>query len=151
MATVGLVETGGAILSVWPRVCLPDLEESVPPINVHFYEERDHSVPVRDWLDGLPEKARDKFLAAMHLLEEFGYELDRPYAAYLGDDLYELRVKFYRVNYRILYFFHDRTATILCHGLAKEKQVPKKDIRTAAERMARFNADPDRHTFHPRE
>jgi len=28
------------------------------------------------------------------------------------------------VNYRILYFFHDRTATVLSHGLTKEGRVP---------------------------
>jgi phage-related protein len=85
------------------------------------------------------------------MLEQFGHELDRPHAAYLGDDLYELRIKFYRVNYRILYFFHGRTTAVICHGLAKEAKVPRKDLRTAAERMARFKADPDRYTFHPRE
>ena len=63
-----------------------------------------------------------------------GHESDRPRAAYLGDDVYELRVKHYRVNLRILYFFYGRTAVVLCHGLAKEKRVPKKDLRTAAER-----------------
>jgi phage-related protein len=122
----------------------------VPATRVVFFEDSDHTVPVLDWLDGLPAEARIRCLARLDLLEEFGYELDRPHAAYLGDDLYELRVKFYRVNYRILYFFHERTAAVVCHGLAKEQKVPKKDLRTAAGRMALFKADPDRHTFQPR-
>ena len=40
---------------------------------------------------------------------------------------------------------------VACHGLAKEDKVPKRDLRIAAGRMARFKADPERHTFHPRE
>lgn len=128
-----------------------NLESSLPPTSIVFFEDRDRTVPVRDWLDGLPADGRLRCLARLDMLEEFGHELDRPHAAYLGDDLYELRIKFYRVNYRILYFFHGRTAAVVCHGLAKEKSVPKRDIRTAAERMARFKSDPDRHTFQPRE
>jgi phage-related protein len=123
----------------------------VPEVNVVLYEECDHSVPVLDLLDRLPAEARICCLARLELLEQFGHELDRPHAAYLGEDLYELRIKFFRVNYRILYFFHGRTVAVLCHGLAKEKTVPKKDPRTATERMALFRADSDRHTFQPRE
>ena len=118
---------------------------------VIFFEDSDHTVPTLDWLDGLPADARVRCLARLELLEQFGHELDRPHAAYLGDELYELRIKFYRINYRILYFFHGRTAAVVCHGLAKEQKVPRKDLRISAERMARFKADPDRHTFHPRE
>jgi phage-related protein len=122
----------------------------VSSTRVLFFEDSDHTVPTLDWLDGLPPEARIRCLARLELLEQFGHELDRPHAAYLGDDLYELRIKFYRVNYRILYFFHDRTP-VVCHGLAKEQKVPKKDLRIATKRMVRFKADPDRHTFHPRE
>lgn len=123
----------------------------MPATPVVLYEDLDHSVPVRDWLDGLSADARLRCLARLELLERHGHELDRPHAAYLGDDLYELRIKFYRVNYRILYFFHGRVAAVVCHGLAKEDKVPEKDLRIAAERMARFRAHPERHTFHPRE
>ena len=123
----------------------------MPPTAVILYKELDQSVPAREWLDSLPADARLRCMARLELLEQSGHELDRPHAAYLGDDLYELRIKFYRVNYRILYFFHGRTAAVVCHGLAKERVVPKKDLRTAKERMARFKADPERHTFNPRE
>lgn len=123
----------------------------MPSISIVLFQDLDHSVPVREWLDGLPAEARLRCLARLELLEQHGHELDRPHAAYLGDGLYELRIKFYRVNYRILYFFHGRVAAVVCHGLAKEDKVPKKDLRTAAQRMARFKADPDRHTFHPQD
>jgi phage-related protein len=111
-----------------------------------WYQEPDGSVPVREWLDSLPAEARIRCLARLELLEQHGHRLDRPHAAYLGHDVYELRVRFYKVNYRMLYFFHGRTAAVVCHGLAKEKEVPKQDLRIAAGRMARFKADPKRHT-----
>ena len=123
----------------------------MPNISLALYQDDDRSVPFHDWLAGLPAEAVLRCLAHLELLEEFGHELHRPNAAYLGDGLYELRIKFYRVNYRILYFFHERTVAVVCHGLAKEAKVPKKDLRIAAERMARFKSDPDRYTFNPRE
>ena len=123
----------------------------MPNVTIALYQDDDGSVPINDWLGDLPAAARLRCLARLTLLEEFGHELGRPHAAPLGDDLYELRIKFYRVNYRILYFFHKRTAAVACHGLAKEDKVPKTDLRLAAARMARFKSDPDRHTFQPRE
>ncbi len=67
-------------------------------------------------------------------------------STYSGTDLYELRVKFYRVNYRMLYFFHGRTAAVVSHGFAKERRVPPGEIATATARMAKFLADPEAHT-----
>ena len=84
------------------------------------------------------------------MLEEHGHELRRPHAEYLeGTDLYELRVKYHRVNLRMLYFFHEREATVVSHGFAKEGKIPPKEIALATERMVKFRADPERHT--PRE
>ncbi|MBH0207978.1 MAG: hypothetical protein HP495_05580 [Nitrospira sp.] len=51
------------------------------------------------------------------------------------------------MNYRILYFFHGRMAAILAHGLAKEREVPAKDIRAALERKRLFEQDPQTHTY----
>jgi phage-related protein len=130
---------------------LPIREHPVPNVAIVLFQDDDRSVPFSDWLDGLPADARIRCLGRLEMLEEFGHELGRPHAAYLGDDIYELRIKFYKVNYRILYFFHERTAAVICHGLAKEAKVPKKDLRIAAERMARFKSNPVRHTSNPRE
>ena len=52
---------------------------------------------------------------------------------------------FRRVNYRMLYFFHERTA-IISHGLTKEDVVPDTDIDLAITRKARFTHDPRKHT-----
>ena len=121
----------------------------MPATNVIPYLEDDGSIPLRDWLDGLQEKARERCLARLALLEDHGHELRRPHAEYLeGTDLYELRVKFHRVNLRMLYFFHGREAAVVSHGFAKEGEIPRHEIDLATERMNKFKADPGRHTPH---
>jgi phage-related protein len=120
----------------------------MPRTEVVLYQEGDGSLPpLVEFLDGLQQVARERCLARIELLETHGHELQRPHSAPLADGIYELRIKFFRVNYRLLYFFHGRTAAVISHGIAKEKEVPKKEIKAAADRMEKFKADPDRHTF----
>ena len=119
----------------------------MPSTTVILYLEDDGSVPVRDWLDGLAANARDRCLARLALLEQLGHELRRPHAEYLeGTDLYELRVRYHRVNLRMLYFFHGREAAVVSHGFSKEREIPPGEIALASERMAKFRAAPERHT-----
>ncbi len=61
----------------------------MPATNVVLFRDDDGSVPLRDWLDGLSAQARDRCLARILLLEEWGHELRRPHAEYIeGTDLY---------------------------------------------------------------
>ena len=120
----------------------------MPATKVEIYREDDGSTPLIDWLTELPAESRDRCLARLALLEEFGHELRRPIAEYLeGTDLYELRVKSYRVQYRMLYFFHERTTAVVSHGFSKEGRIPPGEIRRAGVRMEKFKADPEGHTF----
>jgi phage-related protein len=119
----------------------------MPPINIIFFMEDDGSVPVLDWLDGLPVKTRAKCVVKMERLQEMGHELRRPEGDYLRDEIYELRIGFQGQNYRILYFFHGREAAILTHGLIKERIVPPKAIDLAILRKKKFERHPERHTF----
>jgi phage-related protein len=123
-------------------------DSSMPQIEVLLYCEDDGTAPLVDWLATLQAKARDRCLALLTLLHEQGHELRRPHAENLGNGLYELRVKFYRVNYRMLYFFRGRDAAVVSHGLAKERAIPSGEIRLALERKRKFEHDPERHTFH---
>src|ERR1700723_3159825 len=63
-------------------------------------------VPFLDWLESLPEKAQGKCRVRLTRLRDMGNELRRPEADYLRDGVYELRFKYQRINYRVLYFFH---------------------------------------------
>jgi putative component of toxin-antitoxin plasmid stabilization module len=76
-----------------------------------------------------------------------GHELRRPEADFLRDGIYELRVGFGGVNYRMLYFFHGQTAAVVSHGCTKERVVPAREIELASQRKAKFDKAPERHTY----
>lgn len=121
----------------------------MPETKVYFYKE-DETVPMVDWLKEVTrkdKKAVEKCFAQIKLLKNQGYELHRPYADILRDGIYELRISFRRVQYRILYFFHGQNVTILTHGLVKEGKVPDVEIKRAIERKKKFEADPKKHTY----
>src|SRR5882757_11181580 len=119
----------------------------MPKTKVVFFKEDDGSVPILEWLDSLQEKELDKCTVKIERLGEMGHELRRPEADFLRDGIYELRVGLQHVNYRMLYFFHGRTAAVLSHGLIKEAEVPAKEIEKAIERKRKFEMNPQAHTY----
>lgn len=122
----------------------------MPQTEVRFYCEADGSAPVLEWLDGLAASDRKAYLKCREVidrLERFGHELRRPTADLLEDGIYELRARVGRVNYRVLYFFHGRGVALLAHGLTKEREVPRADLRRARDRKEKFEANPTRHTY----
>lgn len=118
----------------------------MPEIDVVLFKEDDGSIPVINWLDSMPERARIKCLVRVERLSQMGHELRRPEADYLRDGIYELRASLQGINYRILYFFHEKQA-VLSHGLTKESQVPPNDIELAIKRKALFEKDPGGYTY----
>ena len=118
----------------------------MPETTVVFYAEDDGSAPLLTWLDRQQAKVQDKCLVRIERLAELGHGLRRPEADFLRDGIYELRVRHRRVNYRMLYFFHERTA-VISHGLTKEDVVPDNEIDLAVARRARFAGAPQRHTY----
>lgn len=120
----------------------------MPHTDVFLYQGGDGSLPpLVEFLDRLQQAARERCLARIALLERYRHELQRPHSAPLERGIDELRIRFFRVNYRLLYFFHGRTAAVVSHGIAKEKEVPKQEIDAAVARVQRFEADPAHHTF----
>lgn len=97
-------------------------------------------------MDDLPEKVQLKCTVRIERLAEQGHELRRPEADTLRNGIYELRFRAGRVHYRVLYFFHEHRA-VVTHGLTKEGKVPDKEIDLAIDRMRRYEADPNRHTY----
>ncbi len=122
----------------------------MPACHVVFYQEKDGDAPVVDWLKELRKndaKAFTKCRAALARLAQLGHELRRPEADLLRGGIYELRVRMGSVNYRLLYFFHQRTVSVVAHGLTKEDVVPSTDINRAIARKAAYAANPTAHTF----
>jgi phage-related protein len=121
----------------------------VPRAKIVYYLEEDGTVPIIEWLAGLPHKANAKCQAYLTRLESEGHALRRPIVDYLRDGIHELRPSLAGVHYRILYFFHGNEAVVVSHGLTKERKVPGVEIERAVERMERFRSNPPRHTFLP--
>ena len=74
----------------------------MPKIEVVFFSRDDGTCPLLMWLDGLPAKVQDKCVVRIERLAELGYDLRRPEADYLRDEIYELRTSFHSVQYRML-------------------------------------------------
>jgi phage-related protein len=118
----------------------------MPATKVVFFRDEQGRVPLLEWLDSLPKKAKAKCIARIHRLRSLGHELRRPEADYLRDGIYELRIGFGGVNYRVLYFYHGRTAAVISHGCTKERVVPVREIELAIRRKSEFEKAPQRHT-----
>jgi len=122
---------------------------SMPDTKVIFYKE-EKNIPMVNWLDEISrkdKKAVEKCFAQLELLKMSGHELRRPYADYLRDGIYELRISFRRVQYRILYFFYGQSVIILTHGITKEGKIPDVEINRAIERKRKFETKPETHSW----
>ena len=119
----------------------------MPATEVLFYQEEDGAVPLIRWFEGLAATALEKCLARLLRLEELGHELRRPEGDYLRDGIHELRASLQGVHYRMLYFFHGRTAAVVSHGLVKEAVVPNQENEKALERKRKFEKNPKGHTY----
>ena len=122
----------------------------MPPAELLFYCEAEGGVPILDWLDGLPVKARLRCIGYLRRLAASGHELRRPVADYLRDGIYELRPSYQGIGYRILYFFDGRDVVVVSHGITKEQKVPDIEIRRALARKLNVSKDRTRHTVKPR-
>jgi phage-related protein len=118
----------------------------MPNTTVVLFIDEDGACPLLVWLDRLPAKVQDKCIVRIERLAERGHELRRPEADLLRDGIYELRVSFRSVNYRMLYFFHQQTA-VISHRLTKEKEVPDKEIELAIRHRELFEKDPAKYTY----
>jgi phage-related protein len=122
----------------------------MPQTAVVFYQDDAEGVPVLEWLRALHRRDRRayaKCITRIQRLAEMGHDLRRPEADYLRDEIYELRARRGRVQYRILYFFHGQHLAVLAHALTKEGQVPPADIARAIRRKEAFAQDPDGHSY----
>jgi len=70
----------------------------MPKTDIVIYQNKNGSVPLLEWFDDLPQKAVDKCIVKIELLEESGYDLRRPHCDLLEEGIYELRAKLKRVN-----------------------------------------------------
>ena len=110
---------------------------------VFVYQKEDGTVPLVDWIDGLPDKAQVKCIEKIELLEAFGNRLRRPHAAPLRSGIHELRFRYLRIRYRVLYFYYGKNACVLSHGTSKTDRVPESQIELAIRRRGQIIENPE--------
>lgn len=122
-------------------------------IGIRFFQRDDGICPLLDWLDAIkPRKAMAKVLARIQVLVELGQDIRRPHADYLEDGIYELRERYIKVQYRMLFFFSGQGEAVITHGFTKpDAAVDKREIRRAIEYREAFLRDPEKHTYHEAE
>jgi phage-related protein len=105
---------------------------------VEFYETESGATPVEDFLNALDIKMRAKALHELEILEEFGRALREPYAKYIHDGIFELRIQLANNISRMFYFFFDGERIIVTNGFVKKSQkTPPREI----ERAEKYKAD----------
>lgn len=108
---------------------------------IDFYSDEDGSLPVRAWLDTVPEEVRGKVLARIDLLKTGGPTLDYPYTSQIEGKLREARLRVGKTRYRVLYFFDEARTAVLLHGFTKATAaVEEADKKIGRARMARHEA-----------
>ena len=117
---------------------------TVPQSELIFYKEGE-TVVFDEWLKALPVKVQAKCLTVVSMLRSQGHELRRPIADILRDGIYELRLSYQGINYRILYFFSGKNIVVISHGLSKKVDVPAIEIDRAIERKNEYEANPKVH------
>jgi phage-related protein len=103
--------------------------------NLEFFVKDNGRCPTADFMDELsPKNDWPKIRNRFGQLAEHGYKLDRPLAAYLEDDIWELRAETNNGQFRFFYFFFDGQTIIITHGVKKKTQkVKPADIKRAQE------------------
>jgi hypothetical protein len=114
------------------------MSSPVPEVwKIDFYTGDDGSLPVRDWLDTVPQDVRGKVLARIELLKTGGPTLDYPYTSQIEGKLREARLRVGKTRYRVLYFFDEDRTAILLHGFTKATAaVEESDKKIGRARMA---------------
>ena len=108
---------------------------------VVFYIADSRRVPVREFLDELPEvRAKARLLRAIQRLGEEGF-LPEPFSKAISGSrkLRELRVGYGGNIYRVFYSLVSERRIVLLHGFMKKtRKTPGNEILTAEKRLQRF-------------
>lgn len=104
---------------------------------VVFYRDKDGRSEISDYLDDLEKKSetdknarvnKDKILAYMIALGEFGTRIGNPFVKHIEGDIWELRP----LRNRIFFFYWKDNKYVLLHYFIKKSQkTPKKEIEKA--------------------
>lgn len=112
---------------------------------INYFKNEKGVEPVREYIKDLVLEDKAKVFAFLKHLSEYGPQVRRPMADYMGNKtgLYELRPG----RHRVIYFYMERKNIILLHAFFKKTdKIPESDIETALWRkeicqtLKRYNA-----------
>lgn len=101
-------------------------------MEIKFYEDQAGRIPVKEFLDSLDIKMRQKMLRSIQALQDMGVALRMPLSEALNDGIFELRAKVGTNISRVMYFFVIGNEAVLTHGFIKKTQkTPPREIERA--------------------
>ena len=103
---------------------------------VTFYRTESGKCPIEQFLDSLTARESTKVTWTLGLIEDLDV-VPKQYFKKLTDtdDIWEIRVKVGRNNFRILSFFDGPRLVVLNHAFSKQtRKIPKTDIQLAEKR-----------------
>jgi phage-related protein len=108
---------------------------------IDYYESPAGNKPVESFINSLEEKAQNKIVRTLELLEEFGITIGFPHAKRLiGTPLWELRI-LGSDSLRILYIAKEQKCFLLLHAFKKKTQkTEKKEIKIAIQRLREYRS-----------
>ena len=108
------------------------------PYTVQYVVLPSGSVPVREFLDSLDDRAAAKIAGFIDRLGTHGPQMPRKFSKNLGHGLFELRVEHFDRIFRVFYFFQPGMLLVLTSGFQKKGQeTPPAEI-ARAERLRRL-------------
>jgi phage-related protein len=111
---------------------------------VEFYYDRNGRSKIVEYLDELKEKGgtskterinRDKILAYMMALKQYGTRIGQPIVKHIDGSLWELRPLSNRI---IFFYWKDNRFVLLHHFIKKTQKTPPREIEQARSKMKDF-------------
>ena len=102
--------------------------------NVYFYQSENAKRPIDEFFKSLPDiKTKAKILSIIQRLEASGSTMLRPpESKKLTNDIWELRIKYNKNIYRLLFFTQPNETYIITNGFIKKTdKTPEVEIEKA--------------------
>lgn len=103
---------------------------------IEYYTKEDGTSLIKDFIDGLPLKAKARTVKTLDLLESYGIQMGEPHIKYVAKKLWELRIKAREGIFRFFFTTKRGRTIILLHGFQKKtEKIPKRELDVALRRM----------------
>jgi phage-related protein len=105
---------------------------------IEYVELPNGRVPAREFVDALDDKAAARIDAFIERLRIYGNRMQGKFVKKLTGDIFELRVKQFDRNFRVLFFYQPGMLIVITSGFQKKtQQTPSGEI-TKAEQLKKL-------------